>query len=69
MLCRIAAAVFALAGIAFAVNASRHEAADFERSMAVLQFSLGVVFLGLGVSYSKRAEAEEAAAKDEARVK
>ena len=55
---RITSVVFALTGIIYAVNVYRHDSADFDISMSVLQFSLGIVFFLIGAACYRKADAE-----------
>ncbi|HEV7403864.1 MAG TPA: hypothetical protein VGO11_13085 [Chthoniobacteraceae bacterium] len=64
---RITAAVFAVTGITYAVNAYRHEVPDSDMSMSVLQFSLAVVFFAVGASCYQRARAEQPVRHDDGR--
>lgn len=56
---RVTAGVFALSAIFYAVNSFRHEAADFDISMSVLQFALAIVFFSVGTMYYRKANATQ----------
>ena len=54
---RITASIFALSAILYAVNIYRHDEAEFDIAMSVLQFALAIVFFAVGAMYYWRANA------------